>query len=94
MPDQVDTLIKRGQALLAEQQTEDALLVFRQRHARMVERMIGRRVGTGGSAGVDYLDETALRYRIFGDLWAVRTLLLRQSAVPPLAHASFYGFKA
>ena len=35
------------------------------RHAaRMVERIIGRRVGTGGSSGVDYLDGTA-KYRIF-----------------------------
>ena len=32
-------------------------------------------IGTGGSAGVDYLDRTT-RYRIFTDLWAVRTLLL------------------
>ena len=39
---------------------EQAFVIFRQRHARMVERMIGRRTGTGGSAGVDYLDATAL----------------------------------
>src|SRR6185295_7351694 len=44
---------------------EQGFVVFRQRHARMVERMIGRRTGTGGSAGVEYLDNTALRYRIF-----------------------------
>ena len=60
----------------------------------MVERVIGRRVGTGGSAGVDYLDKTALEYRVFRDLWAVRTLLLRREAVPPLGEAAFYGFSA
>ena len=49
---------------------EQGMLIFRQRHARMVERVIGRRTGTGGSAGVDYLDQTALRYRIFDDVWA------------------------
>ena len=34
------------------------MLLFRAHHARMVERMIGRRMGTGGSSGVDYLDAT------------------------------------
>jgi tryptophan 2,3-dioxygenase len=71
---------------------EQAMLIFRQRHARMVERVIGRRTGTGGSAGVDYLDQTALRYRVFADLWAVRTLLLRRAALPPLSDPQFYDF--
>jgi tryptophan 2,3-dioxygenase len=69
------------------------MLIWRQRHARMVERVIGRRTGTGGSAGVDYLDQTALRYRVFGDLWSVRSLLLRKPSVPELDHASDYGFR-
>ena len=72
---------------------EQSMLIWRQRHARMVERVIGRRTGTGGSAGVDYLDTTALRYRVFGDLWAVRTLLLRKASVPRLEHMEDYGFK-
>lgn len=71
---------------------EQAFVLFRQRHARMVERVIGRRTGTGGSAGVDYLDQTALRYRIFRDVWAVRTLLVQQSALPPVENASLYDF--
>lgn len=71
---------------------EQAFLVFRQRHARMVERIIGRRVGTGGSAGVEYLDQTALRYRVFSDVWAVRTLLLRREALPPIDDPDFYDF--
>ncbi|MEM1415579.1 MAG: tryptophan 2,3-dioxygenase family protein [Myxococcota bacterium] len=73
---------------------EQASLIFRQRHARMVERVIGRRTGTGGSAGVDYLDKTALRYRVFDDFWTVRSLLLREEALPPLEDASFYGLVA
>jgi len=72
---------------------EQAFVIFRQRHARMVERVIGRRTGTGGSAGVDYLDNTALAYRIFRDLWAVRTLQIRAVAVPPPTDPGFYGFK-
>lgn len=71
---------------------EQAFLIFRQRHARMVERVIGRRTGTGGSAGVDYLDATALKYRVFGDIWAARTLLLQESALPSLADPDYYEF--
>lgn len=72
---------------------EQSILIFRQRHARMVEREIGSRTGTGGSAGVAYLDATALRYRVFKDLWMVRTVLLRQGAIPPLADPGFYEFR-
>ncbi len=70
---------------------EQAFVIFRQRHARMVERIIGRRIGTGGSAGVDYLDQTALKYRVFHDVWAVRTLQIRRAALPPLANEHAYG---
>lgn len=73
---------------------EQAFVIFRQRHARMVERVIGRRTGTGGSSGVDYLDQTALRYRIFTDIWSVRTILVRQALLPPLENAEVYGFTA
>jgi tryptophan 2,3-dioxygenase len=72
---------------------EQSMLVWRQRHARMVEREIGRRVGTGGSAGVDYLDQTALRYRVFNDLWGVRAILLRRPALPPLENPDVYSFR-
>ena len=71
---------------------EQGFVVFRQRHARMVERMIGRRTGTGGSAGVDYLDQTALKYRVFRDIWAARTILVREAELPPLERPAFYGF--
>ena len=70
---------------------EEQLVLWRTRHARMVERIIGRRVGTGGSSGVDYLDETT-RYRVFDELWAVRTILLPKEALPALEHAEAYGF--
>lgn len=73
-------------------ETEQGILIFRQRHARMVERIIGRRVGTGGSSGVDYLDATAVAYRVFKDLWSARTFLLRKNALPPLEDPSFYEF--
>jgi len=70
---------------------EQSFVIFRQRHARMVERVIGKRTGTGGSAGVEYLDQTALRYRIFHDVWAVRTLQIRAEALPPVQGAGAYA---
>jgi tryptophan 2,3-dioxygenase len=70
---------------------EEQLVLWRTRHARMVERIIGRRVGTGGSSGVDYLDQTT-RYRIFDELWAVRTILLQKEALPALDQPEAYGF--
>ena len=70
---------------------EESMVLFRTHHARMVERIIGRRVGTGGSSGVDYLDATT-KYRIFGDLWGVRTILLKPELRPALKNGEIYGF--
>ena len=72
---------------------EESMLLFRYHHARMVERMIGRRMGTGGSSGVDYLDMT-LKYRIFTDLWAVRTMLVKRDFLPDPKNPEFYGYAA
>lgn len=62
--------------LLAESFVDltEALALFRSHHVKMVERMIGRRRGTGGSPGVSYLEKT-LGYRPFSELWRVRTYL-------------------
>ena len=49
-------------------------------------------VGTGGSSGVDYLDMTT-KYRVFVDLWSVRSILIKKSALPELQSPEFYGFK-
>lgn len=53
---------------------DERTLLWRGRHVRMVERMIGQKRGTGGSPGVSYLEKT-LRYRFFPELWEVRTYL-------------------
>ena len=52
-------------------------------HFAVVETLVTR----------DYLDQTALAYRVFRDLWAVRALQIRAEAVPELEHAAFYGFR-
>ena len=71
---------------------EQSMILWRTSHARMVERMIGRRIGTGGSSGVDYLDMTT-KYRVFVDLWAVRSILIKKEALPELKNKEFYEFR-
>ena len=53
---------------------DDALLTWRHKHVVTVERIIGRRRGTGGTEGVSYLTET-LQRRCFPELWSLRTKL-------------------
>ena len=53
---------------------EDAFQTWRFRHMKTVERIIGHRPGTGGSAGVAYL-KGALERSFFPELWSVRTRL-------------------
>ncbi len=74
-------------------EVEESILLFRNSHARMVERMIGRRMGTGGSSGVDYLDAT-LKYRIFVDLWTVRTILVKRELLPGVIEPEYYEFNS
>jgi len=61
---------------VCERLTEfDELVVgWRLRHIQLVERVIGTRMGTGGSAGSSYLKLT-LDKKFFPELWEARTLL-------------------
>lgn len=61
---------------VCERLTEfDELIVsWRLRHIQLVERVIGVRMGTGGSAGASYLKLT-LDKKFFPELWEARTLL-------------------
>ena len=51
---------------------DEGIMEWRYRHVKMVQRTIGTRRGTGGSAGAEYLMET-LNRPLFPDLWAIRT---------------------
>jgi tryptophan 2,3-dioxygenase len=63
---------------------EEMLTLWRNRHAQMVLRMIGRKTGTGGSSGHQYLRSTAQQHQIFTDLYQVATLLIPRSDLPAL----------
>lgn len=53
---------------------DERLSLWRFHHVKMVERMIGGLVGTGGSSGARYLASTVSN-RLYPDLWAVRDRL-------------------
>ena len=63
---------------------DETLAIWRLRHALMVSRMLGRKVGTGGSSGYDYLRATADQHRAYNDLFSIATFLIPRSALPPL----------
>jgi tryptophan 2,3-dioxygenase len=63
---------------------DDHLTTWRYRHAQMVMRMLGKKVGTGGSSGHEYLAKTAANHHIFGDFHNVSTLLIPRSDLPIL----------
>jgi tryptophan 2,3-dioxygenase len=51
---------------------DEGIQEWRYRHVKMVERIIGAKVGTGGSAGAEYLRSTLFR-PAFPDLWEIRS---------------------
>jgi tryptophan 2,3-dioxygenase len=60
-------------ALVAERlvDVDEGFQEWRYRHVKMVERTIGTKRGTGGSAGVEYLRRTLFQ-PVFPDLWEIR----------------------
>lgn len=63
---------------------DEMLTRWRARHVIMVQRMLGTKIGTGGSTGGDYLQQTTEHNRIFIDLYHLSTYLIRRSALPEL----------
>jgi tryptophan 2,3-dioxygenase len=53
---------------------DDGLATWRHKHVLTVERVIGGKMGTGGTAGVKYLQSTVAK-RAFPELWSLRTML-------------------
>ncbi len=66
---------------------DEKLSLWRYRHALMVHRMIGSKIGTGGSSGQDYLRRTVESHRVFLDLFNLSTYLIPRSLLPPLPPA-------
>ena len=56
----------------------------RQRHASMVHRMLGMKMGTGGSSGYNYLKATATHHKVFADFSSLSMFLIPRSSLPRL----------
>lgn len=63
---------------------DELLTTWRYRHAEMAHRMLGSKIGTGGSSGHHYLKKTAETHRIFSDLFNISTFLIPKSRLPEL----------
>ena len=75
------------QLLTCLTEVDEQLTIWRYKHAMMVQRMLGSKIGTGGSSGHDYLKRTTEKNRIFNDLFSMATFLLPKSALPALPPA-------
>lgn len=61
---------------------------WRYNHVTMVQRMIGGKLGTGGSSGYQYLRATVSdRYKMFLDLFNMATYLIPRHLIPSLSGA-------
>ncbi len=63
---------------------DEKFTTWRYRHAIMVQRILGTKIGTGGSSGHEYLRSTTERNRAFIDLFNLATFLIPKSMRPKL----------
>ena len=66
---------------------DELLSNWRYRHFMMVRRMIGIRVGTGGTSGAGYLEGTLSQHYAFREITDVATFLIERSKRPVLPNA-------
>lgn len=65
---------------------DEQLSSWRYRHMNMVHRMIGTRIGTGGSTGKDYLKAAADKHYIFREVAQLNSFLIERRKLPLLGH--------
>ena len=63
---------------------DEQLSSWRYRHMNMVHRMIGTRIGTGGSSGKDYLKAAADKHYIFREIAQLNSFLIERRKLPEL----------
>ena len=66
-------------------EVDEQLSSWRYRHMNMVHRMIGTRIGTGGSSGKDYLKAAADRHYIFKEIAQLNSFLIERRKLPLLS---------
>ncbi len=63
---------------------DELMTTWRYRHALMAKRMLGSKIGTGGSSGYDYLKQTSEKHKIFNDFYQLTTFFIPRSHLPEL----------
>jgi len=63
---------------------DELLAAWRYRHMNMVHRIIGTRIGTGGSSGKEYLKGALDRHYVFGEIAELSTFLIERNKLPKL----------
>lgn len=63
---------------------DEKLTEWRHRHSLMAHRMLGQKIGTGGSSGHDYLRAATERHKVFNDLFNLTTYFIPRSQLPKL----------
>jgi tryptophan 2,3-dioxygenase len=66
---------------------DENFTAWRYRHALMAQRMLGTKIGTGGSSGHAYLKKAADNNRVFVDLFNLSTYLIPRSKLPQIPSA-------
>jgi len=80
-----EPVLQMPHRLLTQLVDIDQLLTsWRYRHSLLVFRMIGVKIGTGGSAGHGYLKKTAEKHSIFRDIANLSTYIIPRSSLPEL----------
>jgi tryptophan 2,3-dioxygenase len=80
-----EPVLQMPHRLLTQLVDIDQLLTsWRYRHSLLVFRMIGVKIGTGGSAGHSYLKKTAEKHSIFRDVANLSTYIIPRSTLPEL----------
>ena len=65
-------------------ETDHKISLWRFRHVQMVEKMLGQKIGTGGSSGQGYLKQTVDKHRLFEDIANIATLMISREYLPEL----------
>jgi len=73
------------QLINAVLELDEQLSTWRYRHMNMVHRMIGQRIGTGGSSGKDYLKGAADKHYIFKEFAQLTSFLIERRKLPKLS---------
>jgi tryptophan 2,3-dioxygenase len=70
--------------LTALMDIDENFTTWRYRHSLMAQRMLGTKIGTGGSSGHHYLKLAAENNRVYEDLFNLSTFLVSKSELPDL----------